>query len=427
MNVRVFVPFFAGRVLSTLGRQMLSVAVGWDLYERTHSFLVLGLVGLAQVTPVVLLAVPMGSLVDRLDARRTGAASSALLSLVGVGFAVATFQEAPLGVMFALLVLNGIAMALHAPSVSTILPRLVPAEERGRANAIMATGFELASIGGPGIAGLLLAALKSAVVVYAAHAALSAVFCLDLFVLYLTGAGAAVTQATSTRSFADMIAGVRFVFSSRLLLPAMTLDLFAVLFGGVTALMPAFAKDILDAGPEGLGALRAAPAVGALAMALISTRMPPWKRPGRALFAAIAVFGVSTIGFGLSTNLALSCAFLAISGVADNISVVIRMTLEQMITPDDMRGRVSSVRYVFIGMSNELGELESGLVAAAIGAVPCVVAGAVACIGVMGAVAWKWPELLRLGPLHQLAPLSIAPPVTAAGTTAAPPPPPSPR
>jgi predicted MFS family arabinose efflux permease len=221
-----------------------------------------------------------------------------------------------------------------------------------------------------------------------------------------------------------MVAGVKFVFSSRLLLPAMTLDLFAVLFGGVTALLPAFAKDILAVGPEGLGALRAAPAVGALVMALISTRLKAWKEPGRVLFAAIAVFGAATLGFGLSTNLWLSCALLAISGAADNVSVVIRMTLEQMITPDDVRGRVSSVRYVFIGMSNELGELESGLVAAAIGAVPSVVAGCLACFGVLGLVRVAWPELWQLGPLAQLAPVGLS---SAGGTKAAPTSPTSPR
>jgi MFS family permease len=423
VNPRSFVPFFVGRILSTLGRQMLSVAVGWDLYDRTGSFLVLGLVGLAQVTPVVLLAVPAGHAVDRFDARKTGAFSCALLSLTGAGFAVATKLDAPIAAMFALLVVHGTAMAFHAPSVSSILPRLVERDERARANAVMSTGFELASIGGPGLAGLLLAATKGAFVVYCAEAALTMSFAGVLAWLYVSGLGAATATAKSS-SFEDMIVGVKFVFSSRLLLPAMTLDLFAVLFGGVTALLPAFAKDILHEGPEGLGALRAAPAAGALVMAIISTKLKAWDSPGRALFAAIAVFGAATLGFGLSKNLWLSCALLAIAGAADNVSVVIRMTLEQMITPDELRGRVSSVRYVFIGMSNELGELESGLVAAAIGAVPSVVVGCVVCFGVLGLVRVVWPELWKLGPLAQLAPRAIdsskSSTVTSAGTTAAP-------
>ena len=420
MKPGTFLPFFLGRVLATLGRQMLAVAVGWDLYDRTGSFVVLGLVGLAQVTPVVLLAVPMGALVDRLDARRTGAISCLLLSAAGAGFAYATFVSAPIELMFVLLVVHGAAMAMHAPSVASILPRLVSLGDRARANAIMATGFELASIGGPALAGALLAVTRSPAVVYAVHAVLSLAFAGVLTFLYATGVGASdasrvagtagaqppdLSASTAATSSLDrMIAGVKFVFASRLLLPAMTLDLFAVLFGGVTALLPAFAKEVLHTGPEGLGVLRAAPAAGALVMAIISTRLPPWKRPGRALFAAIAVFGLSTLAFAFSTSIALSCALLAISGAADNVSVVIRMTLEQMVTPDDMRGRVSSVRYIFIGMSNELGELESGLAAAALGMVPSVIAGTLVCIGVLGVVAVGWPELVRLPPLGLLKP-----------------------
>ncbi len=397
-------PFLVGRVLSALGRQMLSVAVGWDLYERTGSFVVLGLVGLAQVSPVLLLSVPMGHAVDRLDARRTGALSCLLLSLTGAGFTAAALVTAPLWMMFTLLVAHGVGMAMHAPSVASVLPRLVDKDSRARANALVSTGFELASIGGPAAAGLILGVTRSAAVIYALHAALSLALFVVLAVFQARGVGAPEAGAAGGRSLRDMVAGVRFVFASRLLLPAMTLDLFAVLFGGVTALMPAFAKDILAVGPSGLGALRAAPALGALVTAIISTRIGPWKRPGRVLFFTITVFGVSTLAFALSPWLPLSCACLALAGGADEVSVIIRQTLEQMVTPDAMRGRVSAVRYVFVGMSNQLGELESGLTAALLGAVGAVAAGAVACLAVIGVVAWRWPQLRRLGPLQALTP-----------------------
>ena len=407
MNPRAFVPFFVGRVLSTLGRQMLAVAVGWDLYERTSSFLVLGLVGAAQVLPVILLAVPSGHAVDRFDARRMGALASALIGVTGVALAAATYEGAPVPAILALLAVHGAGVGLLAPSASSVLPRIVALEERARANAVMSTGFELASIGGPGLAGGLLALTKSAPLVFLIHAALSLAFGVILAVLRARGIGAperAGAPASASSSWSSMAAGVRFVFSSRLLLPAMTLDLFAVLFGGVTALLPAFARDVLHAGPEGLGALRAAPAVGALAMALISTRLPPWKRPGRALFVAIGFFAASTLAFALSDVLWLSIVCLGISGAADNVSVVIRMTLEQMVTPDDMRGRVSAVRYVFIGMSNELGELESGLAAALLGLVPSVVVGVTVSLVVVVVVLARWPDLGRLGPLAALRP-----------------------
>lgn len=396
-----FPAFFVGRVLSTLGRQMLAVAVGWDLYERTRSFVVLGLVGLAQIMPVVLLAIHAGHAVDRFDARRTGALSCVAMSCCAAGFATCGSMGAPLWTYFALLVVHGVAMAFYAPSAAAVLPRLVDVAARPRANAVMSTGFEIASVGGPAAAGFLLLLAGHAWPVYALHAVTSLVFAAVLLTLLSRGMGQA-PSAPPARSLQEMAAGVRFVFSTPLLLAVMSLDLFAVLFGGVTALLPAFAKDILDVGPAGLGALRAAPAVGAMTMALISTKKKPWRQPGLALVVAVSVFGLCTGAFALSRSLPLSLLLLALAGAADNVSVVIRMTLEQMITPDEMRGRVSAVRYVFIGLSNELGELESGLAAAALGAVPSVLAGSAVCIAVVALVSLRFPALVKLPPLAEL-------------------------
>lgn len=382
---------------------MLSVAVGWDLYERTRSFVVLGLVGLAQIAPVVLLAVPAGHAVDRFDARRTGALACIAMSACAAAFAIAAAVMAPVAIFFLLLVIHGAAVAFYAPSSSALLPRLVGAHERARANAVMSTGFELASVAGPAVAGALLFATKQAWPVYALHAVTSLVFAAVLVAL-MGGKQGAAAAAPPARSLHEMAAGVRFVMRTPLLLGAMSLDLFAVLFGGVTALLPAFARDILDVGPAGLGALRAAPAVGAMLMAITSTKIKPWVRPGRALFCSVTVFGLCTGAFALSRSFPLSLLLLAFAGAADNVSVVIRMTLEQMVTPDAMRGRVSAIRYVFVGLSNELGELESGLAAAALGAAPSVVAGSAVCLLVVAVIALRVPSLRRLPPLSELKP-----------------------
>lgn len=203
-----------------------------------------------------------------------------------------------------------------------------------------------------------------------------------------------------------MLAGLSFVSRSPVFLAAITLDLFAVLFGGAVALLPIFAKDILQVGPEGLGLLRAAPAAGALTMALVTTQLAPWERPGRTLLVAVAGFGLAMVGFGFSRSLALSLLCLFITGVCDNISVVIRLTLEQMITPDALRGRVSAVKHVFVSMSNEIGAFESGVTAALFGPVASVVGGGLATVGVVGLVMWAWPPLARLGPLHTLRPIA---------------------
>ncbi len=391
------------RSLNTLGRMILSVAVGWELYERTNSPLTLGLVGLVQVLPVVLLFLPAGYLVDHRDRRTLTTLAASVTGLVGLGLAASSWWAAPVPFYYALLLLLGCATALHSPAASSYIPTILPREELARGNAIISSMFEMSAILGPGVAGLMLWKLE-----HAAVYGLVALTGIASAVLYLTLPASkrpdtpVASAATAARR--DWRVGLRFIFRSRLLLPALTLDLFAVLFAGATALLPVIAKDVLMVGPLGFGLLRAAPSVGAITMAFIGTRLPPWKRPGRVLVIVVALFGAVTIGFGLSRSFALSLILLAISGALDNISVVIRITLEQLVVPDEIRGRVSAVHSVFIGMSNELGELESGLAATLIGAVPAIVAGGAVAMVVVGLVAVVWPEIVRMPPLSELKP-----------------------
>jgi len=387
----------AARSLNTLGRQILSVAVGWELYDRTGSPLTLGLVGLVQVVPVVALFLPAGWLVDHRDRRVLTTLSALGVGLAGVGLAIASATHAPVVAYYALLLGLGVATALHSPASSALTATSFPRDELPRSNAILSSAYELAAIVGPALAGLLLWAVDAAWV-YAAVGATG------LASAFLYAALPKPPPPPAPRERADWRVGLRFLFRSPLLLPALTLDLFAILFAGAIALLPVIARDVLHVGPLGLGLLRAAPSLGAIPMALIGARMAPWKRPGRVLLFVVALFGLTTIGFGLSTSFPLSMVLLAIGGALDNISVVIRISLEQLVTPDAIRGRVSAVHHVFIGMSNELGELESGVAAHLIGTVPAIAVGGVVAILVVGVVALRWPALAAMPPLTELRP-----------------------
>lgn len=397
----VMLRFAAARSASVLGRQMVSVAVGWELYERTRSPLTLGLVGLVQVIPVFALFVPGGILADRYDRRWLSALSAAAGGAACLLLAAASWAALPLWVYYAVLFALGSTVALQSPASSALLPLLVARGQLMRANAIRTAGFEVAAIGGPALAGFLLALWQPALV-YAASSG-----------LLLAGAFGYLAlprprqQARAAEPPRDFWVGVRFIFRSPLLLPALTLDLVAVLFAGATALLPIFAKDVLEVGPQGLGLLRAAPAAGALVTSLVSARLGPWRRPGLVLLLVVAGYGLATIGFGLSRSFGLSLALLALSGALDMVSVLIRLMLEQVLVPDALRGRVSAVHYVFIGMSNELGELESGVAAALFGAVPAVVLGGVIALLATGFVAWRWKQVARLGPLHLIEPEQV--------------------
>jgi MFS family permease len=392
--------FAAGRFAAVAGYQIVSVAVGWQLYERTGQAWALGLVGLFEATPVLLFMVAAGHAADRFPRRTVAMVAHAGLAIAAAGLALLARLEGPLPLVYAMIVLVGMGRAFAAPSVNTILPQLLPPVVFANLNAWVASTVQLAAIAGPAAGGFIIAATGGAAAAFAVAALAEASFVLLL--LQVPRAPAARTG----RAEGGVLAGLRFVARSQVFLAAITLDLFAVLFGGAVALLPIFAKDILQVGPTGLGWLRAAPAAGALTMALAQTRLGPWPRPGRVLLAAVAGFGLTTIGFGLSRDVRLSLLCLYLTGVCDNLSVVIRLTLEQMITPDALRGRVSAVKHLFVSMSNEIGAFESGATAALFGPIVSVVGGGLATIGVVGVVLWAWPVLGRLGPLHTLRPMT---------------------
>jgi MFS family permease len=396
-----FVRSFAiGRFAAIAGWQMINVAVGWQLYERTGDAWALGLVGVAELTPVLFLMVVAGNAADRYPRRNIGIFAHAVLTLAAMGLMLLSWLSGPTWAIYALLFMVGTARAFASPSVNTILPQLLAPAEFANANAWLSSTFQLAAITGPAVGGMLIAATGSATLSFAVAAVGQLVFILMLRTMPVR----VPPPSSSRRSASEVFAGFRFVRANPLFLSAITLDLFAVLFGGAVALLPIYAKDILQVGPAGLGYLRAAPGLGALSMALITTRLKPWKRPGLVLLWAVAGFGLASIAFGLSRSFPLSLFCLFLTGVFDNVSVVIRLTLEQTITPDHLRGRVSAINYVFIGFSNEFGAFESGATAAMFGPTPSVVGGGAATLMVVVMVRAIWPQLVRIGPLHSLTP-----------------------
>jgi MFS family permease len=407
---------------------MINVSVGWLLYERTGDPWSLGLVGVAELTPVLFLMVVAGNAADKYPRRNIAIFAHAVLTLAASGLALLSWLEGPTWAIYSLLFMIGIARAFASPSVNTILPQLLEPAQFANANAWLSSTFQLAAITGPAIGGMLIAATGAATLSFALAAVGQLVFILMLRTMPVRVPSASARTdsselrrdraeaafgreggppSASRRSVSDVFAGFRFVRANPLFLSAITLDLFGVLFGGAVALLPIFAKDILQVGPAGLGYLRAAPAIGALTMALVTTRLKPWSRPGRVLLRAVAGFGLATVAFGLSRSFSLSLFCLFLTGVFDNISVVIRLTLEQTITPDHLRGRVSAINYVFIGFSNEFGAFESGATAALFGPTLSVVGGGFATLMVVLAVRARWPQLARIGPLHTLAPADV--------------------
>ncbi len=392
--------FALGRFGAVLGLQMLSVSVGWHLYELTSSAWALGLVGAVEVLPVFLLMPVTGTVADRLPRVRVAAAAHGAIAAGTLGLAYLSAHGAGVSTFYVLLALIGAGRAFAMPAVQTILPRLLTPAEFANANAWIASTFQLAAVTGPALAGALIGLTGAATTALAVAAAGQLLFVSQLLRLPDVRPLAAA-QSAGWRSAFD---GFRFVRRTPVYLAAITLDLFAVLLGGATALLPIFAKDVLHVGPVGLGWLRAAPAVGAMLTALLQTRLPPWRRPGRVLLTAVAGYGVATIGLGLSRDFGVSLVCLFATGVCDSISVVIRLTLEQIITPDELRGRVSAIKSVFVGFSNEFGAFESGATAALFGPVASVVGGGIGVIAVVVGIRRIWPELWQLGPLHTLRP-----------------------
>jgi MFS family permease len=393
---RPFVLFFGARVAAMLAHQMLAVAVGWQVYTLTNSALDLGFIGLAQFAPSFVLVLVVGQVADRFDRRRVLQSCMVVEAAAALGLAIgsATGAITERGI-FALIMVVGAARAFQMPAMQALLPALVPRALLSRAIATNASAGQAAVIAGPALGGLIYVAGPAAV--YGASVVLFLLTGLLVQLIRFRQPPPAPGKVTLDSVFA----GIRFIRSRRPVLGAISLDLFAVLLGGATALLPIYAKDILHTGPWGLGLLRSSTAVGALAMALWLMRHPIRRRAGRTMFAAVAVFGVGTIAFGLSHSFVLSMAALAALGAADMISVVVRQSLVQLQTPDEMRGRVAAVNALFIGTSNQLGEFESGLAAAAFGTVASVVLGGAGTLLVVLLWMRLFPELADVDRLEQ--------------------------
>jgi MFS family permease len=362
--------FASSRVLSSAAFQATNVGLGWLLYDRTHNAFDLGLVGLCQFLPMVVLTFLVGHVADRFDRRRIGLicqiveAADLLLIALGVWTDWLTVGE-----IFAAVALLGAAQAFERPTMAALLPSAVSSTVLPQAIAGSASVQQTAMIVGPSLGGLLYGVAPVAPFLFAALCFAAA----SLNVIRIR-----IVEVPSKRepvSLKSVFAGVSFIWHRPIILGTISLDLFAVLLGGATALLPIYARDILHAGPWGLGVLRSAPALGALLMSLVLARYPLRRKVGMKMFHAVAVFGLGTLVFALSTNIVLTVAALFVIGAADNISVVVRSSLVQLLTPDQMRGRVNAVNSLFIGTSNQLGEFESGMLAGFVGAVPAAVIG----------------------------------------------------
>ena len=395
LRFRDFRRFLVGNFLSSLGSQMQTVAIGWYLYERTDSALALGAVGLAQVLPIILLTLPAGHLADHVDRKKLLRATLTLSLLSSLGLAAVAWVHGAVPILYTLLVLNGIARALNAPARDALAPQLLPVELLGNGATWRSGLFQLASVLGPATGGLIIGITESATPTFVLTAVLIGVFTVLLGPVQPRHFVRS-DRATTWRTLAG---GVRFIWQTRILCATITLDLFAVLLGGATMLLPIFAKDILHVGPRSLGWLMAAPSIGAIIVAVALARQP-MRRAGRALLWAVTGFGAATIAFGLSRNYTFSLVLLALIGGFDMVSVVVRSTLVQVLTPDELRGRVGAVNALFIGTSNELGGFESGLAAALFGPVVAVVAGGIGSILVVIGIAAIWPEVRRFGKLE---------------------------
>jgi len=376
---------------------MQTVAIGWELYERTNSAMVLGGVGLAQVLPMIALTLVAGDIADRRSRKLTILLSVMLLALCSLGLAVLSYTRGAVFLIYGCLALIGVGRAFLKPASDAIMWQLIPVNVFTNAATWNSSSFQLASVAGPALGGLGIAVLGSATGVYIL-AAIAGFLC---FLFMAAIKEKTVERVTEPISLQVLAAGAKFIWENQLILAAITLDMFAVLLGGAVALLPVFAKDILQVGPVELGYLQAAPSIGALIMAVTLAYLPPLRKAGTALLWSVIGFGVVTIIFGLSRWFWLSLIMLTLSGALDTISVVIRHTLVQIRTPDQLRGRVAAINSVFISASNELGGFESGLTAALFGPVLSVVGGGIGTILVVVATAAIWPGIVKLGSLQE--------------------------
>ncbi len=391
--------FWCGRVASSLSFQMQAVAVGWQVYALTHSTFQLGMVGLAQFLPMVLLTLPAGHVADHYDRRRVAAAASAIQGLAIAVLAAGSWGHW-LGTpgIFTAVAIVGAARAFERPASSALMPNLVPEALVPKAIAWSSSAMQTAFVIGPALGGILYA--WGATVSYTAAAALA--LASATFMVLIRQERSVRPRAPVTLE--SLFSGIHYIRRNPVVLGSISLDLFAVLLGGATALLPAFARDILNVGPWGLGVLRSAPAAGSLLMAAFLARWPLNRKVGHKMFIAVFAFGLATIVFGLSRSVPLSFAALLLLGAADMVSVVVRGSLVQLETPDEMRGRVSAVNSLFIGTSNQLGEFESGVTASLFGTVAATVLGGFGTIVVGGLWMRLFPKLLTFDRLGQKSP-----------------------
>jgi MFS family permease len=383
--------YLMGSFLAAFGLQVQTAAVFWQIYERTGSKLQIALVGLVQVIPVILLTLPAGYLADRLNRKHLVILSLAVIGCCSLGLAIFSLLDAPIGWMYVFLFGTGVARSLQQPAKSALFPQLVPREHFTNAVTWGTSTYQFASITGPAVCGGLLWWFAEPAIAYFLSAAAAFVF---TFLLGTVNYRFTPTEQTDS-PVREVIAGAKFVWSAKVVLGATALDMFAVLLGGAEALFSVYANDILFAGPIGYGAMLAAQPVGALCMSFVQSHRRPFDHAGVALLWSVVGFGLTTIGFGLSTSLPFSLFMLVLMGACDNVSVVLRHTLVQMLTPDAMRGRVSAINSMFISISNELGGFESGAVAHWTSPIFAVVTGGLGTILVAALAAVGLPELRR--------------------------------
>jgi len=399
--------YLIGRFALALGQQMLNLAVGWELYERTNRALALAFIGLTNMIPMVLFTLPAGHFADNYNRKRIVMAMTFITACASAGLTlVSAFRAANIWIYVCLFVI-GTARTLLWPASSAFLPHLVARRDFSRAVAWSSGSFQLASVLGPAAGGALIALTNAKILTHvppdpacaAPVYALDAVAALLCCVLLAFIRRDHIVSVKESMTLKSLVVGFKFVFASPVILGTITLDLFAVLLGGATALLPIFAKDILHSGPSGLGILQAALPTGSLGCALVLTHRPPLQKAGRTLLLAVGTFGLATIVFGFSRWFWISFAALFLCGLVDYVSVVVRHTLVQLLTPDEKRGRVSAVNSLFIGTSNELGGVESGLVANWFGPIVSVVSGGIGTVLVVIAVAFVFPQIRKYGRL----------------------------
>lgn len=396
---RSFLKLLAFRLQIVLAYQIMAVVVGWHIYQLTRDPLALGLIGLAEVIPYFSSALFAGYAVDHYSRRRFGVLASAAIAVNAAVLAVVSSGGLPgsaTGWIYASIACVGFARAFIGPSFSALFALVLPREQYARGAGMGSSVFQLAVVLGPALGGALIG-WASITAAYGAAALLAGAAAVSLLLLRVQEP----PPADSTPVFESIRQGLRFVFGNQILLGAQALDMFAVLFGGAVALLPMFVHDVYHAGPEALGLLRAAPAAGALVTGIILIRHPISRHAGRWLLSAVAGFGVSIILFGLATSFWVAALLLVLSGAFDGVSIVLRSTIQQLMTPDHMRGRVSAINGIFIGSSNELGAFESGVAARILGLVPAVVFGGLMTLGIVGLTARHAPQLRSLD-LRQL-------------------------